>query len=171
MKLRLTVKLFAFLSIVVGCTVEEPRAVQAPAFSPHPTALAPCPVTQPPPTPFVPPPPHAAPAPYTTEFWFGTEQLWTLLPERGIWEGLPHTEQGYTQKLFWWQDTSSPFTVTGQGLDASAPALETSPTTNGYHEDLGNFILIGANFPTFGCWEITAHSEDSELTFVIWVAP
>jgi hypothetical protein len=29
--------------------------------------------------------------------------------------------------------------------------------------------MTGINFPTIGCWQITAHYEDDELTFVVWV--
>jgi protein involved in polysaccharide export with SLBB domain len=30
-------------------------------------------------------------------------------------------------------------------------------------------MVTGIHLPTFGCWEITAHYEDDELTFVVWV--
>jgi hypothetical protein len=31
-------------------------------------------------------------------------------------------------------------------------------------------MVVGINLPALGCWEITGHYEDDELTFVIWVA-
>jgi len=31
-------------------------------------------------------------------------------------------------------------------------------------------MMVGMNFPTLGCWEITGHYENDELTFVVWVA-
>jgi hypothetical protein len=32
------------------------------------------------------------------------------------------------------------------------------------------YMIVGINFPALGCWEITAHYEDDELIFVIWLA-
>jgi hypothetical protein len=31
-------------------------------------------------------------------------------------------------------------------------------------------MVVGIDFPTLGCWEITGHYEDDELTFVVWVS-
>jgi hypothetical protein len=31
-------------------------------------------------------------------------------------------------------------------------------------------MVVGIDIPTLGCWKITGHYEDEELTFVIWVA-
>jgi hypothetical protein len=44
-------------------------------------------------------------------------------------------------------------------------ALELDDTTR--HQ---SFIVTGINFPTLGCWEITARYENDELTFVLWIA-
>jgi hypothetical protein len=52
----------------------------------------------------------APPAPYKRDgnsFWLGTKKLWTLLPERTIWEWAPHPPgreqevQPLTAKIFW----------------------------------------------------------------------
>jgi hypothetical protein len=51
-----------------------------------------CPVTKPLDPPFIPPPPY--PTKTTDSFWFGTEKLWTLLPDKGAWNGLPHYSPG-----------------------------------------------------------------------------
>src|SRR5437868_278354 len=48
-----------------------------------------CPVTSPSDQPFVPPSPYLVKASEGT-FWFGTEELWTMLPISGTWSGLPH---------------------------------------------------------------------------------
>jgi hypothetical protein len=57
--------------------------------------------------------------------------------------------------------------ITGQRLDAEAPSLESHvpccyPT---------RFQSSGLYFPTEGCWEINAKTEDRELSFVVWVEP
>jgi hypothetical protein len=31
--------------------------------------------------------------------------------------------------------------------------------------------VTGVNFPTLGCWELTADYQGDRLTFVVWVAP
>jgi hypothetical protein len=31
-------------------------------------------------------------------------------------------------------------------------------------------LVVGINFPTLGCWEITGRYRDDTLTFVVWVA-
>ena len=101
-----------------------------------------------------------------------------MLPENGVWAALPHNPEGYTQKLFWWRDgyswTEEPepqLTVTGRRLDAPAPPLIVSEATNAYAPDIQSAMLVGVDFPTLGCWEISGRYGDSELSFVVFVAP
>jgi len=61
--------------------------------------------------------------------------------------------------------------MTGERLDESAPPLDVSQATNVYAPDIGSAMLIGAGFPTDGCWKITGRYKDAELSFVIWVTP
>jgi hypothetical protein len=138
-----------------------------------------CPVTTPIQTsPFVPPPPYTATE--RGQFWFGTDRLWTNLPLDGIWKGLPvDTTPGHPtffQKLFWWRqghdgraEPRPKLKVTGQRLDSPVPPLEVSRATTAITADR-SAMLVGVQFPTVGCWQITGHYEDDELTFVIWVA-
>ncbi|HTM90180.1 MAG TPA: hypothetical protein VL155_18390 [Terriglobales bacterium] len=139
-----------------------------------------CPVTKPEDQPFVPPPPYPAKAPAGT-FWFGTDELWTMLHNGGTWERLPHYTPGdptFRQKLaFWSQGYNSraepqpPLTVTGRRLDAPAPPLMADRANNGCREDLNScFMVTGINLPTLGCWEITGHYEGHDLSFVVWVS-
>ncbi len=136
-----------------------------------------CPITQPPDPAFTPPEPYPAEAPYG-EFWYGTNGLWTMLFPEGRWYALPHEEHGYGQKVFWWREgydmtteNQPQITVSGRRLDADAPAFEQTGGTNGYHADMGQFMLTGVAIPTAGCWEITGHYRDAALSFVVWVAP
>ena len=139
-----------------------------------------CPVTKPATQPFVPPAPYDA-KPGPGSFLFGTDSLWTALPKNGVCIGGHYTPSDPTirQKLQFFRQgfdahapTESKLTVTGRRTDSAAPALKTdgpaSPawTGNDLHDQ---FFMTGINFPTTGCWEITAHYEDVKLTFVVWV--
>ena len=137
-----------------------------------------CPVTVPQDPPFTAPEPYSPNAPFPTQFWFGSEHLWTALPIDGIWAGLPHNPEGYTQKVFWWregyvwnEEPEPDLIVTGERLDAIAPRLIVSKATNAYASDIGSAMLVGVDFPTLGCWKITGQYGDAELSFVIWIAP
>ena len=128
-------------------------------------------------------PAFTPPAPYSDlgfkgEFWYGSNSLWTAVPQNGIWSSLPHNPEGYTQKVFWWREgyvwTDEPqpdLTVIGERLDAPAPPLNVSKATNAYADDIGSAMLVGVDFPTPGCWKITGQYKKSELSFVVWVAP
>jgi hypothetical protein len=136
-----------------------------------------CPITRPPDLVFVPPKPYHEIAHYG-QFWYGHEDLWTALHPDGRWYALPHDEQGYTQKVFWWRQGYDPATepqpriaMSGRRIDGEAPDIETSGGTNGYHPELGYFMLTGVKIPTAGCWEFTGSYGKAEITFTVWVAP
>jgi mono/diheme cytochrome c family protein len=147
-----------------------------------------CPVTQPADPPFRPPEPDltredellAAPAQGSLEayFWYGSDSLWTQLRRDGVWRDLPRSDGGYVQKIFFgsegynWREEPLPaLTVSGRRLDVTGLAFEELEATNGFHPDVGSFMLVGADIPTAGCWEITGHYQGQELSFVVWVAP
>jgi hypothetical protein len=62
---------------------------------------------------------------------------------------------------WWWQDANGKIAITGRRLDAQAPPL-TAYTQAGYRR----FQPSGINFPTEGCWEVTATVGSAKLTFV-----
>ena len=70
----------------------------------RPVALASCPVTVPPATPFTPPGEHEM-GENDSAFWLGTKKLWIVLPKSGEkWGWVPHTpghEHDLTAKIFW----------------------------------------------------------------------
>lgn len=70
-------------------------------------------------------------------------------------------------KTGWFRPAGATLDITGQRLDGQAPPLEASvpccyPT---------RFQATGLSFPTEGCWQVTAQAADSELSFIVEVAP
>jgi hypothetical protein len=109
-----------------------------------------------------------------SEFWFGSEALWTSLPADGIWSGLPTDDRGHGQKIFWWsvdfrlaEETQPALSVIGRRLDGNAPPLVAERATNASAADIGDAMLVGAIFPTTGCWEVTGSYRGAALTFVV----
>ncbi len=110
------------------------------------------------------------------QFWFGTDQLWTSLPESGDWKGLPLSSEGYSQKTFWWSEGYSAvdepdpdLRVTGARLDYPAINLQASRATHAITAATGSAMLVGVVLPSTGCWEITGKFKEGSLTYVIWV--
>jgi TonB family protein len=139
-------------------------------------------VTKPTDQQYVPPAPYAA-QPSLDQFWFGTDKLWTTLPVAGTWWGLArYNSPTYSQKLAFWRQGYDPqreprpnLTVTGRRIDGPAGPLQADRKGYGSWTNDDQFIMTGIDFPTLGCWEITAHyqseelDESDELTFVVWV--
>lgn len=135
-----------------------------------------CAVTRPDPA-FVAPSPYPATAPplYQAD-WYGSEALWTMIDRDGeVWP-FPTGADGFVQKTFWWSlewagwtnDPEPAITVVGTRLDG--PGTFTSgPGTNAFREDFGQAMLVGVEFPTPGCWQITATYRDAVLSYVVWL--
>jgi hypothetical protein len=133
-----------------------------------------CPVTKPSDQLLVPPYPYPA-TPYPGGSWFGTDRLWIAGPPI-VWKGLPHytpNDPTFRQKMQWWRqgydfrtEPIPKLKVTGRRLDAPAPPLITEVSNVAGSKPS---MMVGMNFPTLGCWEITGRHEDDELTFVVWV--
>ncbi len=140
-----------------------------------------CPVTKPPNAVFVPPAPHDA-LPPEGEFYFGSDDFWTWLPNDGIW-GTVHDEASHGNydrrkiawfsKNYWWLSEAQPkLTVDANRLDAAVkPVHETWATNIFLPEKQESFMGSGIEFPTTGCWEVTANYHGHDLKFVVWVTP
>jgi len=136
-----------------------------------------CPITKPPVHPFVPPYPAEF---YPGYFWFGTEKLWINLPADGTWK-LGHynpSETAFRQKLLWWHkgferlnDSEPILKVAGKRLDSPAPTFEEEESASTYGGANSQFIVVGLDIPTLGCWKITGRFGTAEVSFVIWVTP
>lgn len=183
-----------FTVLLSSCTPKtvqpaEVKALENPLSTavPEPSAIAEiiprdppasCPITVPQDPSFTAPSPYSPESPFESNFWYGSSSLWTDLPKDGVWYALPHNPSGYTQKVFWWREgyvwTEEPepeLIVSGERLDAPAPALLSARGTNAYASDIGSAMLVGVDIPTLGCWKITGKYADAELSFVVWVAP
>ena len=162
---------------LIGCATSanaQPQDVKALDANPS----ADCPVTLPGSKSFEPSVPSLPTEAFPGEFWFGTENLWTSLPNDGVWSGLPNNPDGYTQKIFWWSERFSlkdelepDLVVFGERLDGESSPLKVSKATNASASDIGSAMLVGVDFPTSGCWEITGQYKKTGLTFVLWVEP
>ncbi len=98
------------------------------------------------------------------DYWYGTDDLWTGLPLDGVWNSL-------SQKVFWWSVDYSvnaepipALTVTGTRLDGETPPPQVDHPTNANGQ-----MLVGVDFPTGGCWQITAEYQNHTVNFVVWV--
>jgi Sel1 repeat len=128
-----------------------------------------CRVTKASDQPFVPPSPYPN-KPSSSGFWFGTDRLWTALPVNGEWTG-------FRQKMSWWRhgydwraEPKPKLTVTGRRLDFPAPPLAVDQASSvNVTGTRPAYMMVGINFPTVGCWEISGHYEDDELTVVVYL--
>src|SRR6266852_2690427 len=113
-----------------------------------------CSVTKPADQPFAPPAPYPA-KPSPGQFWFGTDRLWTALPEGGAWVGLPHytrDDPTFRQKLAFWRQafdahakTEAELTVSGRRIDSLAQPLQTDgPGSPSWTAD-DQFLMTGIN--------------------------
>lgn len=120
-------------------------------------ALAGCAVTPP----FEDQPPDD---PNADPFAFGK---WHINAERTLWVGIPPSGVWHTagEKVIWIRPAGTELQVRGQQLDAEAEPLRVDqpccyPT---------GFQVNGLDFPTAGCWEVSATAGVHALRFVIEV--
>lgn len=83
---------------------------------------------------FLPPPPYRTKA-GNGRFWFGTDRLWTNLPDNGILpelaDEMTSAHPAISEKVFWWRqgydarlEPRPRLRVTGKRIDSPAPPLE-----------------------------------------------
>jgi hypothetical protein len=163
---RLLPSFVCLLSLSLASPAQQPGTTKRPVPET-------CAVTKPLDHPFVPPRPYRALRSNSGGFLFGTDRFWTLLHSDGIWAQGEKTlwfrqEWGHrTDKADW--VSGSKLAVRARRLDGPAPLPEILRATSSYTRDLNAFLLGGINFSTPGCWEVSGHYEDDDLTFVVWV--
>jgi hypothetical protein len=81
----------------------------------------------------------------------------------------------YRNKFFWWSygfrpGSESSLVVRGHRLDRESPQPNVSRPTNAHSPSLGGWtMLVGMEFPSSGCWEITGEYLGQRLSFVVSV--
>jgi len=170
---------FVLVIVLVALTARsQQNSHQEPSGQTQPAPPVSCPITRPPAKEFIPPAPYKRDG---NSFWLGTKKLWTLLPERAIWEWAPHPPgheqevQPLTAKIFWMRlgydsraEERPAIKVTGRRLDGPSPSLLVLPPTNAFQEP-GSAMLTGVYVPAPGCWEITGDYHGDNVSFVVWV--
>lgn len=160
--------------------VDEPGIrTGAPAASPANSpvmATEECAVTRP-------NPPFAAPSPYPSSppddryAWFGTPELWTMLDLDGEVVDAANTAFPVGVKMFWWssnwagmrEDQEPALTLVATRLDGPG-TVRTDHATNAAADSLGGeAMLSGIEFPTPGCWQLTAQYGDAVLSHIVWI--
>ena len=128
--------------------------------------------------PFVPADPYPSAAP-DSRFWYGSDALWTALEIDGKWQAYANGENGWVFRnklVFWrrgfdWHKESEPkLIITGKRLDGDAPTIAVAHANAVFipsREGAGMMTLI--DIPKAGCWEITAHYQGHDLSFVVSV--
>ena len=102
-----------------------------------------------------------------------------MLPADGIWRGpIPNKshEFAFDSKLGWFRTHAAflkkdgPLTVRGKRIDGPGPTFIETFDAIAFPGEDGNAMVVGSiSIPVFGCWEITGHYNDQELTFTVWV--
>jgi hypothetical protein len=128
-----------------------------------------CPATQPPAPAFVPPAPYSAAPSGDQAFLFGTNDLWVSV-QKQPWHGLSH-------KLFWWrpgfngaQEHRPNLSMTIRRIDSAVTTSVDRPATNAHFGGEWSMLIL-AEFPEAGCWEIRGTYGGRSVTFVAAIEP
>ena len=161
-------------------TVDQPNLGTTPseagASVPAATGDSGCAVTRPDPA-FAAPSPYPSSPPDDRYAWFGTPELWTMLKRDGeVWDAANAPVAAQVKMFFWssnWagmrEEQEPGLTVVATRLDGPG-TVRTDHATNAAAESLGGeAMLSGIEFPTPGCWQITASYRDAHLSFVAWI--
>jgi len=102
-----------------------------------------------------------------------------LKPNGEVWSAgdFPRSSGGpIPQKTFWFsvhflggsKESTPAIGVTGTRLDRPGPFRFGDPGTNA-GADFGSAMLVGVDFPTVGCWQLTARYRGFELSYVVQI--
>jgi hypothetical protein len=112
--------------------------------------------------------------------WFGSDALAVNLKADGVWRGMG-AKRHYRDKLWFWRRGYSAEAEPAPALTLKAVKLDdgidpkefrNTTATNAYGPGW-NQMLVGMEFPSAGCWQVTATyvsvGIEQELTFVVKV--
>lgn len=112
------------------------------------------------------------PARPTSGTWYGSTDLWTVLPADG--------SSPTPRKSVWWSadflgggaEPRPDISVTWNRLDKPAATAQAgSPGTNASSAEEGSFMIAGGDPPGVGCWKVTASYRGAALSYVYWNEP
>jgi hypothetical protein len=123
-----------------------------------------CRATPPPVPAFIPPAPYS-PAPLGDHaFLVGTNDLWV-----GVWN---QPWQGLRHKVWWWRpgfdgagEQSPALAILLREVSSNIAVALNTPATNGSFDGESK-MLVGIDFPTPGCWQVTGTYGGHTLSFV-----
>jgi hypothetical protein len=108
--------------------------------------------------------------------WYGGAALAALIPKNGVWNGMG-PEHNYGDKFWWWRsgydakaESAPNLNISARLLDGRNTEIEVSDATSGFSSDPEvnwNSILIGMEFPSSGCWEITGMYDGVESLIIV----
>jgi hypothetical protein len=150
-----------------------------PATSPvdgPPIAAGGCAVTRPEPA-LAAPSPYPASPPDERYAWFGTPELWTMLDLDGEVVDAANTAFPVGVKVFWWssnwagmrEDQEPALSVVATRLDGPGTVTADHATNASAASLGGEAMLTGIEFPTPGCWQLTAQYGDAALSYIAWI--
>ncbi len=168
-----------FLPALSSASTQTSMKQSAEETAPHDTRPANCRVTLPADGVFEPPSSILlTPSRTPDRFFFGTEELWTVLPSDGTWRGHASSKAGdfvYDDKFQWFGTRAftpqdGPLTISGKRLDGPAPSfIETFDAYSFAPKNGYAMVMTMISIPAFGCWHITGHHKDQDVTFTVWV--
>jgi hypothetical protein len=87
---------------------------------------------------------------------------WIINEDRTLWAADQPYIAKTTVNTIWMRPPNTELTIAARRLDGDAPKLTVGPAAP-YQTA---YLAVGVVFPTAGCWEVTATSGDSTLTFI-----
>jgi hypothetical protein len=163
-----------FLFVAFGADVDEATrdGVWATLTSVRPGSDRPaerapvCIATRPPLPPFTPPEPYDPAPTGAGSVWYGTDDLWTVLPTDGTFR---------PTKSVWWSthfrggavESTPAISVTHEPVGSDDPVEHSGELgTNAYTPEDGWFMIADIDFVPSGCWRVTASYRDAVLSYV-----
>ena len=87
---------------------------------------------------------------------------WHINDDRTIWTWDQRFVAGIAVNTMWMKPADSDLSITARRLDGESTPLQTHMAKDG----TAGYIATTMTFPSPGCWEVTAHSGPSSLTFI-----
>jgi hypothetical protein len=93
---------------------------------------------------------------------------WYRSADKRIWASAPARWFAGDHKVLWERPLGTQLKVTAKRLDGDAPPFKAT-LPDGYQSF--DYQASGLNFPSAGCWEVTAQADQSQLQFTLDVLP